>query len=458
MKRRTLRILSIILTVVMFITVQSGCKNDTPEDIETPPVETLPPPVITPTPTPTPTPEDVIIPFEERTELIFGARYVHPSIRPAVTKFNETSGTHRITIVDYSHYDSHENDWMGSIDQLALEIAEGTAPDIIDVSSVPYVQWAARGEFVNLYPLIDADPEINRSDFIESIIKTVEVNGGLYQAFDSFGINTIIGSSSILGEDTQWTLSELTSVIGRNRRANWPLGFQSKDDILRDFIIMNANDFIDWTSGTAQFDSSEFTELLKFANTFPKDWPGYNDPIWNQNLISTGRQIMQLLPFYYFNHSAGDLRELIGDDIVFKGYPVETGFGNIVNIESGLAITAGCEEIDAAWEFLRMFLTQEGQRERIYAGTHLMPVNKVVFDEEMSQELEDPVGGINQYEADNIIAMVNSVTRLSYSGPRAIEDIIRENAKEFFDRRITVTEAARRIQTGVTDYLEEQRG
>ena len=460
MKKTTNRIVSIALAVFMLVSVLAGCMNeDIPTEHPPPPQMQSPedtPTPATPPPTPSPTPEDVFIPFEERTELIFGARYVHPSIIPAVARFNETSGTHRITIVDYKQYDSNENDWIGSIDVLAAEIIDGTAPDIIDVSIMPYQQWAANGAFVDLYPLIDADPGINRSDFIESVLKTVEINGGLYQVFDSFGINTIVGNPSVLGENTHWTIGELVSIINKNQRARWPLGLQAKDDILRDFILMNASSFIDWSSGTAHFDEGDFVELLKFANRFPTDWPGYNDPIWNQNLIAEKRQIMQILPLNYFTGTFSELCELFGGDIIFKGFPVETGSGNLVSIESGLAILAGCSEVEAAWEFIRMFLTEEGQRERIYAGSHLMPTNKVVFNEELQQATQNSDGGISEKEAEQITVMVNTVTNAGFSITRTLEDIIRKNASDFFIWRISALEATRRIQNSVLDYMSEQ--
>jgi len=452
------RILSIILVVLIFMTALSGCKTDIPIE-SPPPTDITQTPEVTPTPatpTPTPTPEDVFIPFEERTEIIFGARYVHPSIIPAVAKYNEESGTHRITIVDYKQYDTGDNDWVGSIDVLEQEIKNGTAPDILDVSSMPYEKWAVRGVFVDLYPLIDLDPEINRNDFIESVLKTVEINGGLYQVFDSFGVNTIVGNPSVLGESTGWTIRELVSLLDKNTRARWPLGLQSKDDILRDFILMNIGSFIDWSTGTAHFDRSDFVELLKFANRFPTDWPGYNDPIWNQNLITEKRQIIQLLPLFYFTRTFGEFIELFGGEVVFKGYPVETGSGNIVSIESSFAITSSCLEVEAAWEFIRMFLTEEGQRERIYAGYHLMPTNKVVFNEELQQAIDNPIEGISQEEANQITVMVNTVTNATFSRTKALEDIIIEHARDYFNRRITADEAARRIQSGVTAYMSGQ--
>jgi len=398
---------------------------------------------------------EVLTSDEEKTELIFGARFVHPSIRPAVTRFNAISRTHYITIVDYSHYDSNDNNWTGSIDQLEMEIRTGNAPDIFDVSLLPYELWAARGEFVDLYPLIDADPELIRRDFIDSVLKAAEINGGLYQAFDSFGISTITGNPAQLGEDSGWTTEQFLSTIRRYPRARYPLGFQTKSFALNDFILMNANSFIDWDTGTAHFDRSDFTELLRFVNSFPFDWPGYNDPIWNQNLIATGRQIMQLYLFYYFNHDFTDLRETFGGEIVFKGFPRETGSGNLVVIESGLAILSASKEVEAAWEFIRMFLLEEEQRERFYAGTHLIPTNKIVFYEELQQAIENPDVGMSQDEFDHITDMINSVTSLVFSKTKPIEDIINEVAAEYFNRRITVTEATRRIQNRVTDSLPE---
>ena len=102
--------------------------------------------------------------LDNRIVLTIGGIFIPHDIRLAVSEFNRASGTHRIEFIEYIADDASWEHWAEGFMRLQLEIMAGHGPDII------YDQfgWMANHELVlDLYPFIDADAQINRSDFFE---------------------------------------------------------------------------------------------------------------------------------------------------------------------------------------------------------------------------------------------------------------------------------------------------
>ena len=144
----------------------------------------------------------------ERTVLTLATFYLDWNIRSAIVQFNRTSTTHRIRVIDYAEFNT-EDDWQAGLTRLSTEIISGNVPDLLDVSNLPFNQYAAKGLLLDIYTLIDSDPELNRSDFVESALRAAEINGSLYQIFPSFSVITMFGHPSVVGAipDGTWRSS-----------------------------------------------------------------------------------------------------------------------------------------------------------------------------------------------------------------------------------------------------------
>ncbi|MCL2627912.1 MAG: extracellular solute-binding protein [Oscillospiraceae bacterium] len=389
-------------------------------------------------------------------------------IREAVMQFNSESTTHRIEIIDYTDYSGN---WHVPVERLAMELITGTAPDIIRVHSVPYEQWAAKGVFVDLYPYIDADRELSRSDFLESIFACAEVNGGLYGVPTSFSIASLVGNPSVIGDSTSWTWSEFMSVINANPKADYPVGGEMREEYgLRYWLQSTIGNYVDWVSGTAHFDRGDFAELLElFKDYTAYDYDNYQS---TQQLVASGRQLMgqsRLYTFMYYHWN----REEYGGEFIFKGYPTENGSGIYAAGGTDVMINAQGKDVDAAWEFVRTFLTEDWQRTR--PGNHFMfPTNKNVFNEKLKEAMTPPEeeqwitpymgtpfmvnAALTQKEADQIVAAVNAISGFTGFSTPSLEDIIMESAADYFAGRITVEDAVRIIQSRASIYMAEQAG
>jgi len=403
----------------------------------------------------------------ERTVLTLATFHLDWDIRSAIVQFNRTSTTHRIQVTDYAEF-STDDDWQAGLTRLSAEIIAGNVPDILDVSNLPFNQYVAKDLFIDLYPLIDSDPELGRSDFMESMLRATEINDGLYKVFPFFNVVTMIGNPSVVGSYPGWNMEEFKAVIAANPNADYPLGRGLTNmNLLQVLFMFNMDDYVNWNEGTVSFDSNEFIALLEYANTLPDgyDWDNY-EHISEVELITSGRQIIAAISMHDFQDYQM-YRALFGGDVVFKGLPAENRNGYSLDARTGFAITNKCKDVDGAWSFLRTFLMEEWQNERSWQG---MPVNKNVFDRIVNEAMkEDEYGSgtmgwdnfiiemkpLTQADVDMIMVLLDSVNG-SVGQDETLWNIISESASNFFNGTTTVQDAVRVIQNRASIYVAEQ--
>jgi len=403
----------------------------------------------------------------EKMQLTFGTFDFNSSIRYAVELFNSNSDTHSIQVTDYSRFNT-DGDWSAGILRLSAEIIAGNAPDILEMRNMPIQNYVSKGLLVDLYPFLDADPELGRDSLIESVLKASEIDGSLYRIVPSFFIGTILGHPSVLGDYPGWNFDEFMVVLDENPQADLPLGpMNSKMTFLSLALRSNIEIYVDPVSGTASFENDDFISLLELANKFPPEQDTGNT-VSSHRLISEGRQIMDMWNFWDFV-SYPVWRTIFGGNLVFKGFPTENRDGNVFMPSTCIAITTNCAQPDAAWEFVRLFLLEDYQRDMIIYN---MPANKIVFEERLNAAMKPLPGivistsdgllledikdiAISQEEADNLRDFIDNITRMrNYDD--TLWTIVSEGADDFFNGLTTAQDAARIIQNRASIYLSEQ--
>ena len=268
--------------------------------------------------------------------------------------------------------------------------------------------------------------------------------------------------------------------------------FITSDDVLTFLLYLELEDYVDWTTGECRFDSDSFIQLLEFVNGFPAafDWEAENPTLADMDSdarILSGMQLLKQCNFNCFEDAQVNTVGLGGAPCTFVGYPTENGFGSMfAQIGNSFAITAGCKDKEAAWQFVRQFFLPDYQEQFTYAA---FPTNLTVY-EEMKQNAmtvqyernpdgsfvlnEDGSrkeaerdstmlnGGIYQYrivsEEDVALVekMINATTRV-LGMDDSMKAIITEGAAPFFAGQRSAEEAAKLIQSKATLYVNEQR-
>ena len=418
----------------------------------------------------------------ERTVLNLSSLYPLSDMRDDIARFNRESDSCYISVKEY--ITDNFNITPAILDQallrLNVDLTTGNGPDILVLHPyLPVRRMEAAGLLEDLWPYIDADPELGRDALMARPLEAMEYKGGLYRIADSFSLKTIVGLKSVVGDRMSWTYDDFWDALNTIPDGSAAAGYGSKNFVLRQLIEHDAESFIDWENGTSRFDSEEFRALLELCNRFPDEMDDYyilEVALYNREQVLMDTSIWSPDRFQYSI-------ELLGGDAAFVGFPNETGrAGTCFRLEGALSITAASKHKEEAWSFLRTFLLP-----KIDAGAALkendqlksFPINRADFERIMEQaktpimgmrngELQEvprvhygvyddvsiPIDALTQEEYDQLMALYNAAEGTT-DYDRNLLDIITEQAGAYFagDRSLDDTVAA--IQSRVGLYLAE---
>lgn len=421
--------------------------------------------------------------------------------RRAIIAFNRSSKDARIEVLDYSEYTDYEKDFdeegngeAGGLVKLRTEIMAGNMPDILDLSGMPVRQLAAKGLLTDLYPLLDADTELSREDLFPNVLAALENDGKLVSTASNFYIMTTVGSSRVVGDEPGWTYQELLDAL-----ATMPEGcevfdiYTTRDQVLQYSLSLDMNKYVDWNTGKVNFDCQEFVDMLQFAARFPEkfDYEGYE---WSQE-DDSGKRIMagkqMLMPVYLSSFDDINYYQYIfGGDVdgyTFVGFPCSEGVGSMISVQSGYAISENCADKEAAWQFVRTFLTEDYQDQYSYqfpTNVHSFETQRtkamtpeyekdengnIMLDPETGEKLQISHGGMGWNEDDYVefyalteeqVAKVDELiadtTRL-FDSNNAIFQIVKEQSAAFFAGQKSAEDVAKLVQSKANIYVNEQR-
>ncbi len=406
-------------------------------------------------------------------------------------KFNRKNDKYRIEVADYSEYNNDKDGWDAGMTKLNTEVLSGNVPDIFCLQGMNYRQLASKGILEDLYPYIDSDKELKRSDFFENVLKAMEVDGKLCQTVSGFYINSAVGAASVVGDEPGWTYDEFNAALNEMReRVPECTAFDqymTRDGALQTCLALDMADFVDWESGEVSFDSEQFVELLEFANSFPTefDWENYtyseSDDIGTR--LSQGLQMLAQTSAYsiediFYNNYA----PFLGGKITYIGYPTAHGTGNMISLaEASYGISSKSPYKDVAWEFLRNFFTKEYQQENYNLSSRIDVFEQKAEEATTIQYQKDSDGkflldedgekipivrfymndgkevyNLEPEQVQQIRDLIESTTKVADYN-QEILDIVSEQAAPFFAGQKSAEEVARLVQSKANIYVNEQR-
>ena len=276
-----------------------------------------------------------------------------------VLAFNRNNRDCKIDLIDYSIYNTLGDSDIG-IMKMVTEIFSSNPPDIVDLITISAQQYIAQGLLEDLYPLIDADRDIKRTDFISSLLEASEYEGKLYQLIPGFSIETVIGSANVVGKECGWTFEEFKNFVKSNPGKSSFGRRMTRYQFLTHILNYAISDFVDWQTGKCYFDSQDFIDVLELATTFPRESELYTYAEYDA--IASGNQ---LLFFFELNEilSVDFYHALFNGDITFIGFPSAEHRSNAFRPYINLGITSISQHKDTGWRFLRSFLVPGYQNE-----------------------------------------------------------------------------------------------
>lgn len=426
----------------------------------------------------------------QKESLTLACQWTDNVLQNAVVRFNRTSNI-RINVLDYSQY-NNENDWNAGRTKLTTEIMSGQMPDILALQGMPYQQLAAKGLLEDLYPYIDEDRDISRDDFLPNVMRALEENGKLYSTFTTFTVSTLAGSARVVGDKPGCSFADLEKAL-----AEMPVGcsilneYTTSGDILRMELMLDADYYVDWENGKVNFDTQEFIDLLRFCTHFPNyfDWSKYNYEEYQSESqrIAEGKQMLAQMYLGSFDDIIYN-EASFGGDMTYIGYPTVSGVGSILNINSGYGMSASCADKEAAWQFLRGFMTEKAMANNEYY--YGFPANTKLLEKKLQEAMtveyqkdakgnyllengeripvarggfwiegaDEPIQiyALTQAQADKVMDVIRSADKLSVENT-AVLNIVFEQADAFLTGQKSAEEVAKLIQGKLTIYVNEQR-
>jgi ABC-type glycerol-3-phosphate transport system substrate-binding protein len=396
----------------------------------------------------TKTPADQI---PERTILTMGALYLGTMLENAVIQFNRSNDTYRVTLVDYSAYNTEDDSDAGS-DQLERDIIAGNCPDILYLTTGSVQKYIKKGALADLTSLMEQDDSISMDDLVSGALTSYEADGKLYALPMGFSLDTLVGSYKLLGDRNSWTMTEMTEFVKGLDEDTEIMSYYGRTEFLNNMLYMSMGEYVDYANATCSFDSEEFQQLLELCNQFPEEYD--YDSAWTGDTMEA-LQTGDVLVYEQYISSADEIRyfyQLYNQDNGFTtvGYPTSTGNGAKLYANSPVAISSKCQNQEGAWEFIKSLLSDENQ-----LSWWVLPVTRSglnqVLEEAMEQsyytdedgnkvpddsiyyigDTEYTVQPITQEQADAFVDYVNGATTVdNYDSD--IMDIVTEEAEAYF--------------------------
>ena len=482
------------------------------------------------------TPELVLIdavPIESvtpKTEIVIAAgNYIDESLKAlqtAVKLFNRSNPDYTVSV---EYYDPAGSGIFTANQQIANDMANGKQIDLIvfheDITMEYFDNLGILGDW---YPLMDADEVYTRDAFLPCIRTAYETpDGRLPVLTTDFSLTTLVGSTELIGARDHWTYEECLDYVNS---LDWdeillqierPEGSTDPDAmlVLRSFLPMVLDDYIDEETGTCTLDSNSFIELLNLCESVIIDHgvaalntsgltveervieryyqgQGYigeyrsgNTRLYNneenfnygKHSFSHPSDVMNVLINYFKDH----------ESLSFIGYPMpdaSCGNGTAVTPMLQFGLTASAAHTDGAWTFMRDYLSYMETREQsnlydndnvyglpcTYAAlnalldyyekrTYSLASSPYIDESSIIEDVNStPPRSPYLYDADprvrGILTELLETTTRRYSGNTAVMDIIFEEASAYYGGIRTIEETVGIMQSRVGIWLAEHMG
>lgn len=288
------------------------------------------------------------------------------------TQYMQLSPDHRVECLDYGADEE-------GLARLLRDVSTGEGIDLIVADG--YSIDTAAG-FTDLYPFLDADPELSRESFVPGLLPGIERNGRLGEIWSGFSICTFVSDGALRDKPGALRLAECQAYLD-SIGCTEPLfnGRMTKTELLR---CMTPGIF---ARGTAALESDGVRALLEICAARPAEVD--TEETGTPELMYTDLQPD------YLNRAMESGRALR----LLDGRDGGDDFTSLVCDTRGCyMIPETCPDKENAWSFLRLLL-MEGQqlkdfdRRRICYPSNAAALNAVLDSYELP-ELGQTVMGL----------------------------------------------------------------
>ena len=368
-------------------------------------------------------------------------------LRGMIQSYNLSGAPVRIDILNYADGAESRAD---AVTRMTTELLAGNVPDLLDCSDLSGAQYAGYAKNGILLPL-DGMPE---SELLSGILKPCYVDGKLYSVVGAFALDPLFGPAEKLGASLETSALDVLCGAVPSVRFFW-----GGEDLLGVYCRHAAEQYLDYDSQTASFESEKFLNILTAcADIVPTEFDA--DCIMQQPMRSVS--MYRSMQSQWYQQTGDAFRVLaLGED-------GGTAYQPILQ----LGVCAGSAMREAAQEALRGML-QEGFQQTI---TDAFPVCRAALRTLMQKEIDaqaveqqtaireegrveigeagDLAFLFDEAAADDLMNVLEHADCRS-CGSQEILTIILDEADAYFKGRKTTQEAAQVMDRRAALFIAE---
>lgn len=428
----------------------------------------------------------------ENTKIVtIGVLYDDWEVKQKVSSYNKAHDDVRFKIEDYSKYNEYDEDtglYVTSAEgQLKKDIVSGKAPDMIVSYTRGFVKSLSnKGLFIDLYDMLDKDPDLSRDDIMPNVLKGSEIGGKLLTITPSFVIQTLAAKGANC-DKVNWTVDEFIEVYN-----NLPEGMSMTPldckEYMFNMVMGCITDAVDYEKGTCSFDTPEIRKILELCDQLPSqdeliDWESDDwMNIFGDNNIKDNKILVEDVYLAGFDDYINSYRTKYEEDMVFLGYPSQDGQGSFIAFDQNFAILSNSDNKDECWDLIKEFFKEADENdgneyEAFGWGFSSLKKN---FDKQAEASMSKPfyiddngkkveydrtsyvgdktvtIDSLTEAEKNNIVDFIMSVTKVAEDMDPEVEMIISEELMGFLKGEKTADEAIGLVQNRVSLLVSEQ--
>jgi len=406
----------------------------------------------------------------ERTILTLGGLEIPDYIYMEVAKFNRENQNYQIEINEYGI----NGDWEGAVTRFSVEMIAGRGPDIV-------INNGLNPDYmINLYTLIDVDPDFDRTNFFPNVLNIMETpEGTLPFISSSFTIRSVFTKQEYVDRFNPFTYESLLKQLDETDCAETLGGdiWMTRESFMFSILLLSGDSFIDYTDNRANFDSEEFINVLEIVDRLPVRGDTFMSLGDEVARLYRGEQYLIFVPILIIDYIY-EMQAVI-NDLVALGMPTSEGGRHAIALGHGISINAGSSNQEAAWSFIRQLLLPDADHELF------LPLNVDVFEifitefttPDLWDETIPEIGAVEGEERPRKSYHLNPETYLyamtesdasaireiiqsadiPVRGDRTVFFILQEEFENYFNGyHRSAADTARIIQNRVQTYLDEK--
>ncbi len=390
----------------------------------------------------------------------------------AVTQYNRSQDKNRIVIYDYSQFDAPGRPNEAGLVKFKTDMTSGIVADIINTDGIPYESFCNKGIFMDL---TDYMRDMTEDKYFTNFFQSLAFGDKLYRIGFDLEVSTMLAKTEFVGDAGGKTLDEMQEIMEGLPEDMDAYQEMTKGAVLDSLVTKHLEAFIDRDTGSCNFDSPGFVELLAYCDQFDLEDSAddqYDEFFWyvNDEVLFYPQQIWNVKDSYqdrfiYFNDTP----------VTMFGLPVvqEEDNGGRFETDLALAICSESKVKEECWQFFEMMLSDDFQMNM----TRALPVSKTAFDalaQEQMIPIEPDENGNEPYHiltpegqytystppmpqsyVDEIKTYISNIRYSSYYDAY-VYNIVEEEAEKLFAGDQTAQQAADMIQKRASLYLSEQ--